>query len=1352
VTDPGSSDSDGDGWSDYKEIFEEETNPTNVDTDSDEAWDSDDRDPLKDIMLDVNPQWGYKAESNLVLQILAIFEFGTNDYYIRTPFVTADTYNSSFSDLHYYVGIDDDDDLSSVTINLQLWDIESDHGGSDTEIINADRSYTIVYPTSSYTHLDITSYMRVDVKTCAFDRANTIAIYGENSTFNGHYADPNQRFNVIQLNVLGEGFYPGSYNFYEDPLNATGTDISIVDWVDTANGYETYVTIESSVEETGGANIHRKVLSIEDPNPGTIGSGSVEIKHTNVDTWTGSGRNLFCLEFWWYTTDVNKEFTVELLDGGARAIQICTIDGYFKWFDGSSYTSAQAIVNNKWYHHQIWIDAYGNDEWTWYIDGVERATNEEFRDSGVSAIDCLKLYSHTSSWDYTNYFDAFGFSFDSGYSVGDNEEDYSTENTPFVNGLNVIVIPTELFTMTKLHGYAETDDLDQTPLYSLISGEFEFYAPGRNGDPELANSDVDFVFVRFGITPSEAMDVLDLLLIGVINETETGEPIEATINAYCSTKINDTQAVSMNLPFALMGFIAWAPDVEGSPLGPEPDPTGEDPLPWFLWATFWAIPIFIFVAFAYLDMTNEQMTDQSILYAMETLIDRSTFLGNLLWLLIRAALLILAFIFVGIHIAVQTIAYVTIGLSMLLLAALFDGYCEFSWNFVEFSINDPNSQRTKVIRMESNFVWVYWEFFDLKFPWVVDELYQDGELVFTSKNALLQYDSDFVSEDIEDNIESIQNPPDLHCNHNLIDGTTYDFWTIYDDSKKGGDDPDSTYGVKLHLIAQNGSALIPIQMNSHSDYLPNPDYSSPVKYHYPIDLSTLYADDGLWHYYFSSKDDSGEHSDPSLYPEIGYLIGPEISQDESVIRLIFGSDTQPGFKSDNFYFKVSWASDSLPEKVNLCLIPAIKDPYETGISRTVGINKLEMTEISEPFLFNDEYEYTANFAALGYIDSELGQFSHYFEAIHDDGNKTYLYETKIDADEILIYCDFKSPFVATEEPQLVEYTYYSAIPLLGLFDANKPAQEELEIVAFENEYYFEVIFIDPNNEGPPDAKLILENVVTSEEIEFDMNIYYLVTPFSKQYGEDAYSCMYHLYGSQLSPGLWRFRFEAKDGLGVSTNELRSKNKLWCIGSLASMGASFITTMNFVSNIPLTLFTTSALLANSFPHVGLAIAFVAGVFSLVSLTATGLLAAHQYDTGSLLGYASALFFSTVGFSLMSNQGLMSKLMPLKIGGSAIQQVMSWTKYYLIVSLIRQTLTEISFVGESLALIDYFWFPVEVITGLVISMMGRFALGYSKNVATAPIQSFLSTLPYLTMAYGIIASLIFLFKTQAYAFFF
>ncbi|GAI89089.1 unnamed protein product, partial [marine sediment metagenome] len=66
LTDPALNDTDADGWSDSYEIFATNTNPLNEDTDGDGAIDPKDRDPLKNIILEISPiSASYRTKSNI---------------------------------------------------------------------------------------------------------------------------------------------------------------------------------------------------------------------------------------------------------------------------------------------------------------------------------------------------------------------------------------------------------------------------------------------------------------------------------------------------------------------------------------------------------------------------------------------------------------------------------------------------------------------------------------------------------------------------------------------------------------------------------------------------------------------------------------------------------------------------------------------------------------------------------------------------------------------------------------------------------------------------------------------------------------------------------------------------------------------------------------------------------------------------------------------------------------------------------------------------------------------------------------------------------------------------------------
>ncbi|MBA7528446.1 hypothetical protein ES705_20632 [subsurface metagenome] len=210
-----------------------------------------------------------------------------------------------------------------------------------------------------------------------------------------------------------------------------------------------------------------------------------------------------------------------------------------------------------------------------YVDGVLKVNHGKY----YYNLFCInKLRIATMGDPFYSYFDAFGYSWDSNYDVGDNNEHYSVEGTPFEHGMNVIVVPTELFTHTKLNGYVENGNLDQTPLYHPDEHMFEFTAITRDGNPDKANADVDFLFTRHGISPEDAMDVLDLILWGCVNETldESNNTIfiYEKIHDYVSTKVNGTMASEMGLPYSVLGYIPWFNTYTSSVLGDEPEPEG----------------------------------------------------------------------------------------------------------------------------------------------------------------------------------------------------------------------------------------------------------------------------------------------------------------------------------------------------------------------------------------------------------------------------------------------------------------------------------------------------------------------------------------------------------------------------------------------------------------------------------------------------------------------------------------------------------------------------------------------------------------------------------------------------------
>ena len=122
----------------------------------------------------------------------------------------------------------------------------------------------------------------------------------------------------------------------------------------------------------------------------------------------------------------------------------------------------------------------------------------------------------------------------------------SGSGTPFEEGLNTIVIPTSLFTETIFNARVQNETLNETAIYSSDEEIFKFISVDRDGYTEQACDEIDFIIIRFDISSEDAMEVLNLLLKCLVNET-TNET--AIVYNYVSTKENGTAAVMMNLPF-----------------------------------------------------------------------------------------------------------------------------------------------------------------------------------------------------------------------------------------------------------------------------------------------------------------------------------------------------------------------------------------------------------------------------------------------------------------------------------------------------------------------------------------------------------------------------------------------------------------------------------------------------------------------------------------------------------------------------------------------------------------------------------------------------------------------------------
>ena len=239
ITDPGKKDTDGDGWTDYGEIYLrssiglEPTNPLSKDTDGDGTWDPFDRDPLRDLFIEISPLYGFHNgldyfDSHPVLEITVSFSSGGEVYSFYSAkkrahesrktfgflFSTKKLYRKAYFDgthgsyeCHYYANIEDHWFSGPISMNLALWSM--DLGlilKYDDLLLKATINYNVGVPGNTKI-FDVGSShrMAVQFKTIGLNKTNTIAIHDESTVFNGHY-QTRERVSIVQLYVK-DGFW-----------------------------------------------------------------------------------------------------------------------------------------------------------------------------------------------------------------------------------------------------------------------------------------------------------------------------------------------------------------------------------------------------------------------------------------------------------------------------------------------------------------------------------------------------------------------------------------------------------------------------------------------------------------------------------------------------------------------------------------------------------------------------------------------------------------------------------------------------------------------------------------------------------------------------------------------------------------------------------------------------------------------------------------------------------------------------------------------------------------------------------------------------------------------------------------
>ncbi|MFX1259618.1 MAG: hypothetical protein ACFFAN_17325, partial [Promethearchaeota archaeon] len=286
-------------------------------------------------------------------------------------------------------------------------------------------------------------------------------------------------------------------------------------------------------------------------------------------------------------------------------------------------------------------------------------------------------------------------------------------STPFKQGPNAIVFPTSLFTNTLLNGYVQRGEIEQTPLYSSRQGEYEFTSADRNYNAESdgASNWIDFTIIRGNISSTDAMQVLDLLLNCVVNETIDNSTSELIIETaqlydYVSTKWNGTRAEETNLPADVLEFVPIVSNYKNSPQGDKPIKCESEDESSYEVKDSWLLLIpAVGVVLFYLK--NKEAIDYYVGQAIGLVMSFVEFvikivmavvdflvmvilswLEDYLWLLIRAALLVIIEILFTLFIAGMTLLFATFLKSLNFITLIYGGSLildGFSLEYIKFN-------------------------------------------------------------------------------------------------------------------------------------------------------------------------------------------------------------------------------------------------------------------------------------------------------------------------------------------------------------------------------------------------------------------------------------------------------------------------------------------------------------------------------------------------------------------------------------------------------------------------------------------------------------------------------------------
>ncbi|MFX0083727.1 MAG: hypothetical protein ACFE94_18405 [Candidatus Hodarchaeota archaeon] len=199
------------------------------------------------------------------------------------------------------------------------------------------------------------------------------------------------------------GYYSATFGFENDDIGNFPAN-----WTDGSGS-------NCSVQVIDTLDGHSHVLDCFDNSDSNISSIDTEFSNQSSGT----------IEFWVRTTNATLYTDIDFLISGTQVFTFIIENEQFNYWNGSVMNYIANAYDNLWYHIKIEFECttggfggLSQYQYKVYINDVDYGVINFWRNR--TAINRIIIKTHYLNKGYHSYFDAFGFSWDQSYIVGDN--------------------------------------------------------------------------------------------------------------------------------------------------------------------------------------------------------------------------------------------------------------------------------------------------------------------------------------------------------------------------------------------------------------------------------------------------------------------------------------------------------------------------------------------------------------------------------------------------------------------------------------------------------------------------------------------------------------------------------------------------------------------------------------------------------------------------------------------------------------------------------------------------------------------------------------------------------------------